>query len=148
MDQYEDIDIFEIDEALPPSKDVVDMDSSFDKLGRFMTTPGNLPYPEFLSPMYKVIAQGTDKVYDFSERLKELGPVTRQMLPGGDIAYLIGQYGVGENIPKTFAKMELGKPITPLEGLEATLLGLDLTGVYVGGKVLAKGAYNNIIKIR
>jgi hypothetical protein len=147
MDQYEDIDIFEIDEALPPSKDVVDMDSGFDKLGKFMTTPGNLPYPEFLSPMYKVIAQGTDKVYDFSERLKELGPLTRQMLPGGNIAYLIGQYGVGENIPKTFAKMELGEPITPLEGLEATLIGLDLTGVYAGGKVLAKGAYNNIIKM-
>ena len=43
MDQYENIDIFEIDEAFPPSKDVVDMDSGFDKLGRFMTTPGNLP---------------------------------------------------------------------------------------------------------
>jgi len=147
MDQYEDIDIFEIDEALPPSKDVVDMDSGFDKLGRFMTTPGNLPYPEFLSPMYKAIAQGTDKVYDFSERLKELGPVNRQMLPGGNIMYMIGQYGIGENIPKTFAKAELGEPITPLEGLEAFLLALDLGGVYAGGKVLAKGAYNNIIKM-
>jgi hypothetical protein len=147
MDQYEDIDIFEIDEALPPSKDVVDMDSGFDKLGRFMTTPGNLPYPEFLSPMYKVIAQGTDKVYDFSERLKELGPVNRQMLPGGNIMYMIGQYGIGENIPKTFAKAELGEPITPLEGLEAFLVALDLGGVYAGGKVLAKGAYNNVIKM-
>ena len=147
MDQYEDIDIFEIDEALPPSKDVVDMDSGFDKLGRFMTTPGNLPYPEFLSPMYKAIAQGTDKVYDFSERLKELGPLNRQMLPGGNIMYMIGQYGIGENIPKTFAKMELGEPITPLDGLEASLLALDLGGVYAGGKVLAKGAYNNIIKM-
>ena len=147
MDQYENIDIFEIDEAFPPSKDVVDMDSGFDKLGRFMTTPGNLPYPKFLSPMYKVMAQGTDKVYDFSERLKELGPVKRQMLPGGNIAYLIGQYAVGENIPKTFAKMELGEPITPLDGLEATLIALDLGGVYAGGRVLAKGAYNNIIKM-
>jgi hypothetical protein len=146
MDQYEDIDIFEIDEALPPSKDVVDMDSGFEKLGEFMTTPGT-NYPKFLSPMYRAIAQGTDKVYDFSERLKELGPLTRQMLPGGNIMYMIGQYGIGENIPKTFAKAELGEPITPLDGLEASLLALDLGGVYAGGKVLAKGAYNNIIKM-
>ena len=96
-----------------------------------------------MAPILRFLAQSTDKAYDFSQALKDK-PLQRMALPGGNIAYLIGQYAIGENMPKTFAKLEMGEPISLLDAGEAVLLGFDLAGVTALGKNTLKKAVNNI----